>query len=307
MKNKSKTCIFIFFTILIVFACSATSLGSGIIIGRNDKEEETSSPATITEKIVYYEQTTSQRYFDENSDLDTFNKLLTDAQSHFTFQFNVSDENIFDEDKDFLLANLENQYSRLSVKFNKNITEKITIKFVDDLDVFSEDLGTTFSEISGYSAFSLGGDFIEIYVNPLYTSDKFQIAHTVSHELVHIFQYQVNDSITMYDARWASVNWFIEGMAEGFSYPNEDSLIHSEVYKTIPDIESLNSLISSRIPQDYMIGYDAVELLFVYLSETYGEEKMIQLVKTRANFDDNFNNAIGKSIDEVYNDWLEQL
>ena len=195
---KTKTCLLIFFSFLILLSCSAISLFSGIYIGRSDEQDETSvtTKDTVTEQPVYYASTSSERYIDKDSDLETFNSLLSDSQLHFTFEFNVQDEQQFEEDRQFILANIENQYSRLSVKFNKTITNKITVKLVDDIEVFSNDLGTDTLDISGFSAFSLGGDLIEAYINPVYTEDKYAIAHTLSHELVHIFQYQINNEIS---------------------------------------------------------------------------------------------------------------
>jgi hypothetical protein len=303
---KTKTCLLIFFSFLILLSCSAISLFSGIYIGRSDQEDETSivTKDTVTEQPVYYASTSSERYIDKDSDLETFNSLLSDSQLHFTFEFNVQDEQQFEEDRQFILVNLENQYSRLSVKFNKTITNKITIKLVDDIEVFSSDLGTDTLDISGFSAFSLGGDLVEAYINPVYTEDKYAIAHTLSHELVHIFQYQINNEISKYTVTWSGADWFIEGMAEGFSYPNEDSLIHSDVYKTIPDVSTLNSLVDSYDPDAYTIGYDVAELFFLYLTRTYGEDKMVNLVGCKTSFNTCFNQQIGESPQDVFSQWL---
>ena len=277
----------------------------GFSLGKLQSVEEDTliEKQIITEQPIYYEQSTPQRYFDKNSPSDVYQTLLQDAISHFDFEFDVKNVQQFQEDKDFILANLEHQYSRLAVKFDTEPSSKILVRLVDDINVFKEDLGIDFKvSIASYSAFALGGDQIEIYINPLFTVDKFDIAQTISHELVHLFHYQVNDSNALYNP-----DWFIEGMAEGFSYPREEPLIHEDIYKAIPDLLTLDYLIRSPNPEDYTIGYDTAELFFIYLVETYGEEKVIQLAKCTTTFDEVFTQQIGVTPDAAYNTWLNTL
>lgn len=318
MNKTFKNCLLASFLIVILLSCSTTSIIIGISIGKTQgilpdslttTDGDTASTTDITEKPIYYEQGTTQRYFDENTPSDVYQKLISDSANHFTFEFKVQDQNQFLEDKDFILANIENQYSRLTAKFDTEISLKITIRLVDDLDVFQDDLDTTLigPGVTPYSAFALGDDLIEIYINPLMTTEKFDIAHTVSHELVHVFQYFVNNSMTTNNPDWASAIWFVEGMAEGFAYPNEEALIHDDIYQAIPDISALNSVIDSNDAEEYMIGYDAVELFFLYLSDTYGEDEMIQLAKCQTSFNQCFTQTIGKAPDAAYGEWLGTL
>jgi len=315
MNKTFKTCLIASFLCVMLASCSGAAFFIGISIGKSqiDDTERTTTQqegsTQIKETPVYYDQNASQRYLDENSPSDVYQKLIQGAQNHFSFEFQVEDQLQFANDKDFILANLENQYSRLSVKFNTEVSKKIRIKLVDDLEVFQEDLNTMLvgSGITTYSAFALGSDLIEIYVNPFYTTEKFELAHTLSHELVHIFQYKVNDQISSYNASWAYANWFIEGMAESFAYPNEEAIIHGDAYQIIPDTSALNDLITSNDSSEYMIGYDAVKLFFLYLSDTYGENKMIEITKCTTNFDQCFNQIIDTDPDVAYTKWIETL
>lgn len=317
MNKPLKNCLLASFLLIIISSCSAASIIAGYAVGKSESGEDksttsdsgTSISADIREKPVYYEQGTTQRYFDENSPSDVYQKLISDSANHFTFEFKVQDVNRFTKDKDFILANLENQYSRLSIKFNAEIPDKITIRLVDDLNVFQDDLDTILigAGVTTYSAFSFGTDLIEIYINPVFTIEKFELTHTLAHELIHIFQKQLNDDISSYNPYWSNASWFIEGMAEGFAYPNETALIHKDVYEVIPNTSALEDLVTSNNSEEYMIGYDAVELFFLYLSNTYGEEKMISLVKCTTYFDQCFTQTIGKSPDVTFPDWLQSL
>jgi hypothetical protein len=314
MNKTFKNCLLASFLLVIFTSCSAVSIIAGYSIGTSQKEDQTTggtggSTTDISEKPIYYEQGTPQRYLDENSPSDVYQKLISDSRDHFTFEFKVQDQNQFQKDRDFISANIENQYSRLTVKFDTEISNKITVRLVDDLDVFQDDLDTMLigPGVTPYSAFALGDDLIEIYINPLMTTEKFDLTHTISHEMVHVFQYYINDTMSTYNPNWTNATWFIEGMAEGFAYPNEEALIHDDIYQQIPDISALNSIVDSNNAEEYMVGYDAVELFFVYLSETYGEDKMIQMVECQISFDQCFTQIIGKNPNTAYSEWLQTL
>lgn len=310
MNKSAKSCFLASFLILIFLSCAGAALFTGISIGKTQNRGDTTTQVgEITEKTIYYPQENAQRYFDENTPTDVYQKLIQDSTQHFVFEYKVADSSQFKKDKSFILANLENQYSRLAVKFNIEISQKITVRVVDDLEVFQEDLDTILigSGVTTYSAFSLGTELIEVYISPPYAIEKFDLARTLSHELVHIFQLQINGQISAYSVPWASASWFLEGMAEGFAYPNEEALVHKEAYQIIPNTSALNDMINSRDSAEYMIGYDVVELFFLYLSETYGEDKMIQLLKCQSNFDQCFAQTTGKSPDTAYSEWLETL
>lgn len=316
MSKSLKNCLLASFLVIILISCSGISAIAGYSIGKYQQDEtgqttteQGKTTTEITEKSVYYEQTTSQRYFDENSPADVYQKLISDSANHFTFEFAVQDQTQFLSDKDFILANLENQYSRLSVKLDTEISNKITVKLTDDLEAFQSDLNTLLvgEGITTYSAFALGTDLIEVYLSPVYIVEKFELAHALSHELVHVFHYQINDTVSAYSTTWAYADWFIEGMAEGFSYPNEEAIIHGDAYQIIPDTSALNDLITSNDSAEYMVGYDAVELFFLYLANAYGEDKMIQIAKCKTNFDSCFATATGLSPDAAYATWLQTL
>jgi len=304
MKKGLKTCLIISLFILFSISCASFSALLGYILGTSQQsEEKITEKETIIEKQVYYEKEGAERYFDEDSNKKEFQKLLSDAEDHFTFTYEVQNQKDFEKDRDFILANLEHQYSRLSILFQTETSVKITVILTDDLEQFKEDLNLdTESGIVPYSAFAIGNDKIEIYINPLFTADKFDIAHTISHELVHIFQSQVNTYISLFHP-----DWFIEGMAESFAFPSEEVLIHGSIYKEVPDLDMLDSVIRSPQAENYLVGYDASHMFFLYLLDKYGEDKMIQLVQVESNFETNFTRIVGIAADDAYATWLKTL
>jgi hypothetical protein len=308
MSKKSKNCLVTFTILLIISVCSFSSFFGGVTIGIivND-EKSTPSDQQIVEKKVYYEDESTQRYFDENSDAEIYEQLLSDAEDHFTFTYEVENKKQFKDDADFILANLEYNHSRLAVKFNINITEKIEILLVDDLDTFGDDLGVELEGPYSHHAFSLGTDLIEIYINPIFTIDKFDLANIMAHELVHIYQFNINEDISYYDINWMDANWYIEGMAESLAVPNEDPIIHKDIYEKVEDVNDLNNLLDSVDPENYLIGYQASELFFTYLSDTYGEERLLSLLDNSTDFNKKFESEFGLAPDEAFLDWIETL
>lgn len=305
MNKKLKSCI-IFLCIWTTFlVCSGVFFVAGMSIGQlQEKEETVVETHDYSEKTVYYSQLTTERYIDKETSGEIFSKLLVSSYSHFTIDFEGTEGKQFEDDGNFILVNLENQYSRLSTKFDISINEKITVRITEDLSKFQEDLNIFFEveTIVPYSAFALGGDLIEVYINPLFTIDKFEVAHTLSHELVHIFQYQYNNDISLHHPKW-----LIEGMAESFSFPNEDVLIHPKIYEKIKNLSVLDSLVDSVEPENYTIGYDSAELFISYLVEKYGEENIIRLLEKTYTFDSHFTTIIGQDSEKVYQEWLETL
>jgi len=309
MNKKLKTCLLLLLIVATIISCSSISFFFGIISEMDDtdnidtNDEQPSEITTITEKQVYYEQENTQRYFDEESPGDVYQKLINDASQHFEFEYSVNNVEDYEKDENFMLANIEHQYSRLSVLFNTELSNKVTIKLVDDFDQFKDDMGVDYdSDFVTHSGYALGNDFIEIYINPLLTIDKFSLAETCSHELVHSFQNELNYYIHSYVP-----TWYMEGMAEGLSFPQEDSIIHQDILEKVPNLDTLESFITSALYKEYSIGYDVCELFFLYLKDTYGDEFIINLIKIDTNFDLNFKNQIGIYPDNAYLDWIEQL
>lgn len=311
MNKKLKTCLFIIVLITILFITAVSCLAGGVFIGMFISEEEangsdtaTTTETEIVEKIVYINQESSQRYIDENSPEDIYQQLLEDSNDHFTFVFDVLNETQYAEDKNFILVNLENQYSRVSTIFDQEIDTKIEVKFTDDIDQFETDLNFDYEEDPSFAAFAQGGVLIEIYINPYVTVEKFELASTLSHELVHTYQAYINTYI------FSDIPiWYYEGMAEAYAYPNEDVIIHEEIYINISTVEDLSTKLDSPVAEEYVVGYDGAELFYNFLVEKYGDEKAISLAEDvyPKTFHTYFLEVIGITPNQAFTDWLATL
>ena len=309
MKIKQVSCTHTMFKILktifitvgiILFASILITVGAiaGYTISQNNIQPQ------IVEKPIFIEQKESQRYIDENSPQDVYQTLLTESQKHFSFEFRIAAGINYEKDKNFILVNLENEYSRLSARFNTEIGKPIRIILIDDIQVYEKDLNFHYEGDQNFAAFSKGDDYIEIFFNIKYTIDKFYMSHTLSHELVHIFQYHQNNFIFS-----DTPIWYYEGMAENFAYPKEKPLIHPEIYQTIPDLENLKQKIGSSKSIEYAVGYDIAEQFYDYLIRKYGEANILKLMKDfyPKTFDSYFIQLTNRSPDEAYADWTKSL
>lgn len=307
MNKNLKNCLIGFSVLFILFACSGISMFFGFVLsGTYDHpNSQKETVEKIVEKPVYIEQETSQRYIDENSPVEVYDKLLQDSKNHFTFTYKVNEEKQFQTDKNFILVNLENQHSRLSIKFNRQVNHKIQVVLTDTIDQYEDDLEFSYdADYPTSAAFAQNNDLIEIFINPKASIDKFYLANTLSHELVHIYQYTTNEMIY-----WDAPDWYLEGMAEYFAYPKEEPLVHSDTYKKIRSLDMVNQLILSPSPEEYSVGYDTAHLFFGYLVENYGDSKIIQLENFSfpTMFDENFKQIIGIDSEVLFDQWIQSI
>ncbi len=285
-------------TLLIAF--SSISATFGYIIGYKTyfNQIKKYNGNDIVEKTVYLPQDYSF-YIDKNAPGEIFQTLLSDSQNHFTFTFNVSNQHQFEDYRDFVLANLENQYSILSAKFNIEIPIKIEIILIDDRNTYEKSLNRSYEQDTlTFAAFARGNQKIMIYQNPNMSFSKYQITKLISHELVHCFQYTLNNNPTP--------SWFLEGIAQAYSYPKEEPILLADAKSKIPNLETLDKKLSSKYREDYSIGYNSAELFTKYLIDKYGEEKITNLFLFDffTKFENHFEETLGISPEEAYAEWL---
>lgn len=308
MNKNLKNCFAFLTTLIIISICSLSSGISGLFFGfvvSEDQNKQRCENQEIVEKEVYITQETTERYIDQDSPGDVYNKLLQNSAQHFTFEFRVKNEKQFYDYRDFILVNLENQYSRLSAKFDIELSSKVKVVLVDDIDVYENNLEFDYDiEISEFAAYAKGDDFIEIYQNPRISYSKFEIARLISHELVHTFQFNAK-KYASYDIP----RWFLEGTAEALSYPNEEPIIVKDILNTASDLDSMSELLLDENPERFVVGYDTSHLFVNYLILQYGEETVIDLLKFSypTKFDDHYVKIIGHEVEKDYDKWIETL
>ncbi|NTW49214.1 MAG: hypothetical protein HGB19_05680, partial [Chlorobiales bacterium] len=156
------------------------------------------------------------------------------------------------------------------------------------------------------------GGVTELYKNRVvlpFDGDYRKFRHVIHHELVHAV---MNDMIFGGSVQSAIVNniriqiplWLSEGLAEYQSLEwdtNSDMFINDAIQNSyLPPIEGLNGYFAYRGGQS----------VFRYVSETYGREKIgeiMQRLKATRSVEAAFRGAIGLSIEELSERWVRDL
>ncbi len=173
----------------------------------------------------------------------------------------------------------------------------------DDIKSFEKEINRDLDDVYlPYAAYALGSKMITVYTNPSYSIDKFDMAHTLSHELVHIFHHQINPF-----AQLNTPYWFIEGLAESLAYPRENSYIHNDIEKFAPNLDSISKKLKSSDAEEYMTAYDVADLFVEHLIAKYGEEKIISLTNLENSLENDFKKMTGVKVSKVYQKWLRKL
>jgi len=166
------------------------------------------------------------------------------------------------------------------------------------------------------------GGFAEFFKHRIvipFTGSMKQFHEVIFHELTHIFQYDIiyqKPMARIYTGEflYSPPMWFIEGMAE---YMAEDMdatgemvLRNAVVSNTAAPLTQLQdfSVLGSQIYLGYKEGESAIN----YLVQTYGEDKLTDmLVELRHNrtkdLNEAFKNAIGISVEKFDKDWRLML
>jgi hypothetical protein len=267
----------------------------------------------IEEKPVYITQNSEARYVDQESASDVFNKLLTDSAKHFTFEYKVADPIQYKNYQDFVLVNLENQYARLSAKFDIEMKLRLKVILVDDFSTFKKDVEIEFTDEPTLMAVFYSKDQrIEIFVPKKQLSiDKFLLASVSSHEMVHAFQYTKYSNVFI---KKDALIWLYEGMAEDWKYPKEDSLIRKDLTSGVKSLADLNSKLTSSLQDDISVGYAVSGEFFKYLEQTYSEAKLVKIFDNsltrnmwNKDFNDTFKNNTGILPEQAFQTWLAKI
>ncbi len=156
------------------------------------------------------------------------------------------------------------------------------------------------------------GGFAEIFKHRIvipFTGSMEAFREVISHELIHIFQYDIlyqkpHASIYSGEFLYSPPIWFIEGMADYFAEDNDaigemvlrDASINNNLLP-LTELQNFNRLSSPYI------GYKIGQIAVAYLVETYGREKIAEILQglrqsRTKNLDHVFRNVLGVSLKE---------
>lgn len=202
----------------------------------------------------------------------------------------------------------EESFKLLEQKFNHTISHRIPLIFYSSHLHFQQTNVT-----AGFIPEGVGGffEFLKGRVVIPYDGSTEHFRHVIRHELVHVFTHSKINRINL-DHRQAQEQtvplWFIEGLAEYWSTrwdtQAEMVLRDAVVNNYIVPLSDMDRIYGS------FLMYKEGQQLLQYVSETYGEEKILLLIDNvwkEKSFSGVFKSTIGKDYKEFDADWLYYL
>ncbi len=202
----------------------------------------------------------------------------------------------------------EESYKLLEVKFNHSLNNRVPLIFYSS-HLHFEQTNTT----GGFIPEGVGGFFEFLKGRVVIPADgsTAQFKHVIRHELVHVFMHS-KISRVMTDHRKPQDRlpplWFTEGLAEYWStdWDQQAEMVMRDVV--------LNDMVVGLNDMDRIYGsflmYKEGQNALMYLSKTYGEEKVLLLMENfwkENSFSDDFKITIGKNYKEFDDGWLYAL
>lgn len=198
----------------------------------------------------------------------------------------------------------ERWYTRLSRTFNHTFNRKPIVLYANSAD-FQQT--TTTSELIGEGTGGFTDPFMNRVVLPL-TGDYAENDHVLGHEMVHVFQFDIANSITSSRRRFnleMMPLWIVEGMAEYFSKGRVDPLTSmwirdAELNNRLPTLRQLE-----RDP--YYFPYRYGQAILAYIGGRFGDDAVVRyfLAAGMSSPESAFDRALGVPAKQLFADWQE--
>ena len=165
------------------------------------------------------------------------------------------------------------------------------------------------------------GGFAELFKHRIvipFTGSLEAFREVIFHELIHIFQYDIlyqkpHASIYSGEFLYSPPIWFMEGMADYFAEDNdaigEMVLRDASINNNIVPLTELQNF--NRLSSPYL-GYKIGQLAVAHLVQTYGREKIAEILRglrqsRTKNIDAVFKNVLGVSLAEFDKKWRQMM
>ena len=207
---------------------------------------------------------------------------------------------------EFAAKSAEDAITNIHNRLNYQINNRIALIVYNSHNEFQE---TNTSD--GYLSQGIGG-FTEPFKNRVvfpFEGSYSKYKHVIYHELVHAVMRDMlyGGTIQNIIAKGITLQlptWYHEGMAEYLSSgweTNSDMFIRDAIINEyLPDINRLSGYFAYRGGQS----------LFKYIADTYGEEKLSELlnnVRGKGNLNDGFKSSIGIDLEELNQKWKKDV
>ena len=165
------------------------------------------------------------------------------------------------------------------------------------------------------------GGFAELFKHRIvipFTGSLEAFREVIFHELIHIFQYDIiyqkpHARIYSGEFLYSPPIWFIEGMADYFAEDNDaigemvirDASMNNNIVP-LPQLRNFNQLSSPYV------GYKLGQLAVAYLTETYGREKIAEILRglrqsRTKDIDRVFREVLGVELEEFDKAWRQTV
>ena len=165
------------------------------------------------------------------------------------------------------------------------------------------------------------GGFAELFKHRIvipFTGSLEAFREVIFHELIHIFQYDIiyqkpHARIYSGEFLYSPPIWFIEGMADYFAEDNDaigemvirDASMNNNIVP-LPQLQNFNRLSSPYV------GYKLGQLAVAYLTETYGREKIAEILRglrqsRTKDIDRVFREVLGVELQEFDKAWRQTV
>ncbi|HEX3075179.1 MAG TPA: hypothetical protein VHP30_16305, partial [Ignavibacteriales bacterium] len=202
----------------------------------------------------------------------------------------------------------EEAYDELKVKFSNVVLNRIPLIFYNT-HIHFQQTNTT----PGFIPEGVGGffEFLKGRVVIPYLGAIADFRHVIRHELVHVFTmnkiYRVNTDHRVTQNRYPPL-WFIEGLAEHWSTEWDtqaemvmrDAILNNNFF----GLENIWAISGS------FLMYKEGQNFLGFVEEKYGDEKILLMLENIwqfESFEKNIEYTLGKTLQEIDNEWLYYL
>lgn len=276
---------------MLVISCNTASLlGYMIIDALTTQDDQTISDI---QNLFNYDE--PRTYIDP--DIDEESEYLLDRSiDNFRLIYDTgTEEGKLDQYVPFILANLQQNYEELSVKFNSEIPDQIAVVLTEEQDWYEIELGFDYDQELPYAGLTTYRRIVLLITEDLsgYENDFNDL---LKHELVHIFQFEIfSDQLVTYP------NWFLEGTAEYFSEAQIAPLYYYPEANLFNNLDRLSDSFESGELYETSAAYLVSHEFIKFLVEQFGEEKIIELMLNQRQYlNDDYRIADFEELFEIF-------
>jgi hypothetical protein len=291
-----------FVLIILLIPLLLCGVTFSIFISVIDSNAEKISKGESLYGLTFLSKEKSYNYIDPETNSD-IGLILEESKKNFSFEFTKStDQYRYQYEKEFILANLQSEYVRYTNKFDHQLDYDLKIRLSDSQYEYEKRFGQDFEFELGYAAYTTYGEIL-FYINPDKSYQKYDLSRMISHELVHVFQFDY-DSFAFSD----TPTWFYEGSADYFSLTPLEKFDSYETTYKLTNLTLLENAFLSSKADPGQSAYIVAHHFVTYLADEYSEEKLMNLMQNNdyGDFEAHFKNTYGASSDEVFDEWLNR-